>query len=88
MEDKKRVTHSPENTVYLKRCEEYDRNAIQAIVQEGMKALAYIPAGKVFVKPNFVFASTGGRFGTNAHTNPDLLGATLPRAGSIRGIES
>ncbi len=77
MKEKKGTGRAPENTVYLRRCEEYDRDAIQAIVRDGMKALSYVPSGKVFVKPNCVFASTGGRFGTNAHTNPDLLGATL-----------
>jgi uncharacterized protein (DUF362 family) len=87
MKGKKRITHSPENTVYLRRCEEYDREAIRAIVQEGMDTLGYEPSGKVFVKPNCVFASTGGRFGTNAHTNPDLLGATLLALGNAEKVK-
>lgn len=75
------------NTVYLKRCEEYDRAAILGIVREGMKALAYVPSGNVFVKPNCVFASTGGKFGTNAHTNPDFLGATALALGNADNVK-
>ncbi len=37
-----------ENTVIIKRCEEYDRKNIEEAVQEGMERLGYKPSGKVF----------------------------------------
>jgi uncharacterized protein (DUF362 family) len=68
------------DTVYIKKCEEYDRDSIKEIVREGMEALSYKPSGNVFVKPNVVFASDPKIFGNNAHTPNDFL------AGSILAI--
>ncbi len=84
---KKKTGFGWENTVYLKRCESYDRGVIRGIVEEGMKALDYAPKGKIFVKPNVVFASAKGKFGTNAHTNPDLLAAALLSLGNSGEVE-
>lgn len=42
----------PGNTVFIKRCEDYDRKRIEAIVSEGMARFNYRPRGRVMVKPN------------------------------------
>lgn len=84
---KKKTGFGWENTVYLKRCESYDRGLIGKAVGEGMRALGYAPEGKLFVKPNVVFASAGGKFGSSAHTNPEFLAATLLSLGNCEGVE-
>lgn len=65
------------NTVIVRRCEEYDREAIGAILKQGMEMLQYRPSGKVFVKPNVVFAFRSEIFGGNAFTAPPFVGACL-----------
>ncbi len=67
----------PFNTVILRRCEEYDEDAIREIIKEGMAALDFKPSGNIFVKPNVVYASKGGKLGTGAHTNTAVVGAAL-----------
>jgi hypothetical protein len=62
-------------TVLVMRCERYDRAAIRAIVANGIRALGYAPSGKVFVKPNVVFAGKPEVYGTHAFTRPALVGA-------------
>jgi len=66
-----------ENTVYIKRCGEYDRESIAGIVKEGMAALGFAPRGNVFVKPNVVAAHPPEIWPTRAFTEPALVGASL-----------
>lgn len=47
------------------------------MVREGMNALGYRPSGKVFVKPNVVFASDPKIFGNSAHTPTAILGGSV-----------
>jgi len=63
--------------VMIRRCENYDRNTILDIVRAGMRELNYHPAGNIYVKPNVVFASKKGKYGSTAYTHPTLMGASL-----------
>ncbi len=63
--------------VLIKRCETYDRDKIRNIVSSGMKELGFQPAGKVYVKPNVVFASKNGQYGSTAYTQPSVVGGSL-----------
>lgn len=64
-------------TVYIKKCGEYDRAAMKEMVREGMDALGFKPSGNVFVKPNVVFASRPDVFGTHSYTPASLVGASI-----------
>lgn len=76
-----------ENTVFIKRCEEYDRDRLKEIVAEGMAYLNYQPKGNVMVKPNVVFAYRTEVFGTAAYTAPPLVGASLEVLANETGVE-
>ena len=73
--------------VLVVRCEGYDAGAIEQIVADGMGKLGYRPQGKVFVKPNVVFAGKGAMGNTVAMTNRALLGACLSAVAQDRGVE-
>ena len=79
-----RVRSNPPE-VYIKRCEEYDREKILKIIREGMNALKYAPQGRVFVKPNVVLA-LGDRYGTAAYTAPELVGSALVALSQTPGV--
>ncbi len=66
-----------DNRVLIRYCEEYDPEKIRQIVSSGMKDLNYHPAGNLFVKPNVVYASKNGKYGSTAYTHPSLVGASL-----------
>lgn len=63
--------------VLVIRCEEYDAAEIERLVKAGMKRLDYRPRGKVFVKPNVVFAGKATMGNAVAATHPTLLGACI-----------
>jgi uncharacterized protein (DUF362 family) len=69
-----------DNRVLIRKCDSYDRERIFGIAREGMNNLGYAPRGRVFVKPNVVFAGDREKFGYTAYTNPELV------AGAILGI--
>jgi uncharacterized protein (DUF362 family) len=77
---------SLDNVVFIKRCEEYDRDTIMELVREGMTQLNYAPSGKVFVKPNVVFASKGGRYGSTTWTHSTVVGASLLALSQYEGV--
>lgn len=79
MKEKQRPVQGDDRVLVMK-CASYDREMISSIVREGMKELGYVPEGRVFVKPNVVFAGDREKFGDTAYTNPELV------AGSIMGI--
>jgi hypothetical protein len=56
----------PDHRVLIRRCEEYDEETIQGIIKQGMKDLGYKPSGKVFMKPNVVYATKNGKYGSTA----------------------
>lgn len=76
----KKVPVPGDSRVIIRKCYSYDREKIFQIVKDGMRELGYVPRGRVFVKPNVVFAGDPEKFGTTAYTNPELV------AGSIMGI--
>ncbi len=75
-----------DNTVLVMRCEEYDREKVAGIVTEGMQHLDYKPSGKVFAKPNVVFAYKRDVFGAHAYTHPDVVGPTLLALAGAEGV--
>jgi len=74
------------NEVILRRCEEYDRDRILAIVKDGMRELGYAPKGKVFVKPNVVFASKNAKLGDAAYTNRAVVNAAMVALSNSDGV--
>ena len=75
------------NTVFIRKCETYDREKIAEIIQEGMRKLDYVPRGKVFVKPNVVFASKVKKFGITAYTNPSVINGALTSLAGVEGVK-
>jgi uncharacterized protein (DUF362 family) len=63
--------------VLIRRCENYNPEAIRQIIAEGMRDLGYRPSGSVFVKPNVVFATKNGKYGSTAYTDPAVVSAAL-----------
>ena len=66
-----------DNRVLVRRCEAYDRDKIKQIISQGMKELNYQPQGNIFVKPNVVYASKNGKYGSTAFTHSSFVGASL-----------
>jgi uncharacterized protein (DUF362 family) len=79
-------SNDPANTVFIKRCEDYDRERIKAIVAEGMAHFGYRPRGKVMVKPNVVFAYNTDVFGNMAYTATPFVGAALTALSKSPGV--
>ena len=64
--------------VLIKRCEKYDAEKINEIIRDGMKEFNLEPAGKIFIKPNVVFADYDEKiFPGNAYTNKEFLKGLL-----------
>lgn len=64
--------------VLIKKQETYDRRKINEIIRAGMKEFNLEPAGKIFIKPNVVFADYDEKtFPGNAYTNKDFLAGLL-----------
>lgn len=81
------TAETPENKVYIRQCEDYDRERIQSIIAAGIAALNYAPAGNLFVKPNVVFATKNGKHGATAYTHPAVLGAASTALASISAVK-
>ena len=75
------------DTVFIKRCEDYDREKIKGIVAEGMAHFDYRPRGNVMVKPNVVFAYNTDVFGNMAYTATPLVGASLVALSKSPGVK-
>ena len=71
------MTREADHLVLAYRCDDYRRDAVEAVVAEGMTQLGYHPSGRVFVKPNVVFAGDPEVFGRHAYTEPTFVGATV-----------
>lgn len=69
------------------RCESYDREKIGEIIVRGMDLLGYRPRGRVFVKPNVVFAYKTEVFGDMAYTATPLMGAALNTLSRQPGVK-
>lgn len=63
--------------VVIRRCEAYDREKIRTIVQSGMDELGFRPTGRVYVKPNVVFSTKDGKYGSTAYTHTAVVGASI-----------
>lgn len=74
------------NVVYIRKCEEYDRDKIRTIIREGMERLSFRPKGDVYVKPNVVFAYDTKVFGTHSYTHPGFAGAALLALSRMSGV--
>jgi uncharacterized protein (DUF362 family) len=73
--------------VFIKRCEEYDQQKILEIFQTGMAALAFKPHGNLFVKPNVVFSTKNGKYGSTAYTHTDVIGGSLLALSKAKGVK-
>lgn len=71
------MTHPGKPEVYIRFCDTYDRRRLTEIIGQGMETLGYVPKGKVYVKPNVVFAYNTKEFGSHAFTQPEFVGASL-----------
>lgn len=80
-------TGQTDNTVFIKRCEDYDRDQMEKIVSEGMAYLNYNPKGKVMVKPNVVFAYDTDVFGTMAYTPTQVVGGSMLALSKRLGVK-
>jgi uncharacterized protein (DUF362 family) len=56
------------------------------IVSEGIRHLGFRPSGKVFAKPNVVFAYKQDIYGSHAYTHPNLVGASLLSLARQEGV--
>ena len=74
------------NTVIIRHCSEYNRDTIRDILAQGMEALRYKPQGRIFVKPNVVFAYQSQIFGSHAYTAPPFIGASLAALADTEGV--
>lgn len=61
--------------VLLYRCEDYDPAKITGIVSRGMSELGFVPKGRVFIKPNVVFAHP--RYSKYAYTEPRFVAGSI-----------
>ena len=61
--------------VIVRKCEEYNKDAIKGIVREGMEELGYRPKGKVMIKPNIVYAHK--RYAIHAYSHPSIIEAVV-----------
>lgn len=75
------------NRVYIKRCEEYDREALGEIITEGMRELGFEPRGNVYVKPNVVVAHLPDKLGNLACTPAEMIGETMLALARQPGVE-
>lgn len=80
------ATSKTDTRVLIRRCENYDQETIRGIIVEGMRDLGYEPAGSVFVKPNVVFATRNGKYGSTAYTDPAVVNAALRALADAPGI--
>ncbi|MFO7560004.1 MAG: DUF362 domain-containing protein [Desulfobacterales bacterium] len=73
--------------VIIKNCDSYDSRKIMSIVQSGMEEAGFRPAGKIFVKPNVVFSTKNGKYGSTAYTHPSLVGASILALAETSGVK-
>jgi len=71
--------------VLLKEVIGYDYNKIREAIVQGMKELGSKPAGKVFIKPNVIFAHK--RYGTGGFTNINVLRALMEELSERSEVE-
>ncbi len=84
---KKQNPGSKDTRVLILKCHDYDPEKITALVSRGMKELGYEAKGKVYVKPNAVYATKNGKYGTTAYTDPAVVEGALAALGSTPGVE-
>ena len=73
--------------VLIKICDEYNTEHIQHIIADGMKQLNYKPEGKIFVKPNAVYATKKGKYGSTAYTNASFVKSALTVLSKSENVE-
>lgn len=80
------IQKQPDNRVLIRKCENYDPAAISVIIAAGMETLGYRPRGRVFVKPNVVFSTHKGQYGSTAYTDPAVVGSALEVLAHREGV--
>ncbi len=73
--------------VLIKRCDRYDVGTIQALIAEGMETFGAKPKGRVFVKPNIVFAHHDeDSYGTTMYTSKSVVEAAVRNLHDTPGV--
>lgn len=72
--------------VLIRFCDDYNIEKMQSIIRDGMKVFGYKPEGKIFVKPNVVYATKNGKYGSTAYTDPSLVKASLSVLSKSAGV--
>jgi len=74
--------------VLVMECDRYDPDRLRSLIAEGMGAFGLRPAGKVFVKPNIVFAHPDReRYGTTMYTSLEMVEAALRHLQAIPEVQ-
>ena len=81
------TTQAQDEVVLVRKCDSYDREVIESIVADGMAQLGFNPRGKVFVKPNVVFANNPEIYGSHGYTATPFVGAALKALAKARDVE-
>ena len=84
---KKQTLGSSDTRVLILKCDNYDAEKITSLISQGMKKLGYHASGKVFIKPNAVYATKNGKYGTTAYTEPAVVEGALRALGDSPGVE-
>jgi uncharacterized protein (DUF362 family) len=73
--------------VLIKRCDQYDVGTIRALIAAGMETFGAKPKGRVFVKPNVVFAHHDeDRYGTTMYTSKSVVEAAVRHLHDAPGV--
>jgi uncharacterized protein (DUF362 family) len=74
--------------VLIKRCDKYDVGTIQALIAAGMETFGAKPKGRVFVKPNIVFAHHDENcYGTTMYTSKSVVEAAVRHLHDAPGVD-
>lgn len=73
--------------VLIKRCDRYDLETIRSLIAAGMDTFGVKPKGRVFVKPNVVFAHHDENcFGTTMYTSKSVVEAAVRHLHDAPGV--
>jgi uncharacterized protein (DUF362 family) len=73
--------------VLIKRCDRYDVGTIRTLIAEGMETFGAKPRGRVFVKPNIVFAHHDENcYGTTMYTSKSVVEAAVRHLHDAPGV--
>ncbi len=77
---------SSREKVYVAECSDYDVGRIRSIIARATAELGFAARGKVFAKPNVVFAFEPERYGRHSFTGPAVVEAALAHLAATSGV--